>query len=164
MAKQEKVFLTHKGYEELLAEKKQLVEVEIPATDEAVKVAKSYGDLSENADYTANKHKLVELNKRLEEILYMINNVEFIEDATGESNIVKNGYYVYLKVNKDGKLSDAHYMIVGSTETDPLAHKISNESPLAAAILGKAVGETVQIKAIRPYEVTILKVTAEEIK
>ena len=163
MAKQEKVFLTRKGYEELLAEKKHLVEVEIPEIDEAVKLAKSYGDLSENADYTSNRAKLGKLNDRLNEILYMIENVEFIEDATGESDKVKSGYNVYLKINKGGKIEENHYMIVGSTETDPLAHKISNESPLAAAILGKSVGETVQVKAIKPYEVTILRVTAEEI-
>lgn len=151
-----KFILTKKGLQKLVDELEQLKTVGRKEVADRLKEAISYGDLSENAEYDEAKNQQAFLEARINKLEEQIKYAEVIEDdkKTGEVNI---GSTVKLRRMDDG---DEHeYAIVGSTEADILSHKISNESPVGAAILGKKAKDKVIVKAPGgDYEYEILKV------
>ena len=110
---------------------------------EKIATARDFGDLSENAEYTAAKDEQSQIESRIAEIEGILQNATIIK--TKDTSKVNVGNTVALKT--DGKT--VTYTIVGPVEADPLEGKISNESPIGQALLGKKVGDTVEIKTPR---------------
>ncbi len=142
--KEKKIYLTQQGFEELKNELDNLINVKRPANIQAIKEARALGDLSENADYDAAKNDQAEIEGRIKKIEKMLENVEIIEK--GDSSVVSLGTTVSIKYVDDEDETD-EYQIVGSQEADPFMSKISNESPIAKAIMNKKVGDIVEVES-----------------
>ncbi|WP_249028480.1 transcription elongation factor GreA [Tannockella kyphosi] len=154
----EKVLLTQDGLEKLKLEREQLVNVERPLVIEELQLARSQGDLSENADYDSAREKQAHLEARVKEIDYMIQHAELISEEQIDLEVVKAGNTVTLIDLSEKKGKPEVFKIVGSFETDPENGKISNESPLAKAVLGHGVNEVVTVGVADPYDVKIVKI------
>ena len=142
--KEKKIYLTQQGFEELKSELDNLINVKRPANIQAIKEARALGDLSENADYDAAKNDQAEIEGRIKKIEKMLENVEIIEK--GDSSVVSLGTTVSIKYVDDEDETD-EYQIVGSQEADPFMSKISNERPIAKAIMNKKVGDIVEVES-----------------
>lgn len=151
-----KVLLTLSGIEKLKKERENLVNVERPHVIEELQAARAQGDLSENADYDAARDKQAALEARIKEIDSMLQHAEIINEDDTDVALVKPGTTVTLLDLADN--DEGTYTIVGSFETDPGNGKISNESPLAKAIIGHGINEIVTVAVEDPYEVKILKI------
>lgn len=139
-----KVFLTQKGFEDLQKEYKDLLEQRRPEVVERLSAAREMGDLSENAEYTAAREELQFIDGRLDELEAMLKGVEIINDTKAHgSKLVDLGCVVTVKVN--GK--EVIFTVVGEWEADPAEKKISHESPLGKALLGKSVGDEIEVQA-----------------
>lgn len=112
---------------------------------EKIKVARDYGDLSENSEYDEAKNEQAKIEARIVEIEAMLKNVEIIEDVKGNTKSVIVG--VKVKVLDEEYGDECEYRVVGSTEADPRNGKISDESPVGKALLGKKIGEEVIVEA-----------------
>lgn len=132
--------LTQEGITELRAELDALLG-ERSAIAESIKTAREFGDLAENAEYQSARQEQEKNEARVSEIEYILQNVELIKVPKGDSK-VQLGSRVKLK--NDGKTKE--FQVVGTVEADPLEGKISDESPLGRAVLGKKVGDEVEIK------------------
>ena len=136
-----KIFhLTKDGIAELEAEKAALL-IKRAETAEAIKVAREMGDLAENAEYQSARQEQERNDSRLEEIEYILINVEVIKADTRRKQ-VGLGSTVTLESAKGKELI---LQVVGTIEADPTAKKISDESPIGKALLGKKEGEQVEI-------------------
>ncbi len=131
--------LTKEGVEELNAEHKELVGQRGPIA-ERIKTAREFGDLAENAEYTSARQEQEIVEGRIAEIEHILQNVDIISKPRGD-NMVQLGSTVKLKAN--GKTKE--FQVVGTVEADPLNGKISDESPIGKALMGKQEGEDVQI-------------------
>ena len=155
----EEIIVTKEGYRKLNEELRNLIDSVLPEVIEQLKEARAQGYLSENADYDAARNRQAEVEGRIAQLQNQIENAKVIDDTDDKNaNVVKIGYYVTIRDLSDG--IETRYQIVGSTESDPNNLKISNECMLAKSILGHKVGEVVQVKVARPYEVEILKIEA----
>lgn len=135
-----KFSLTQAGIDELTKELQSLVAERGPVA-EKIKTAREFGDLSENAEYQTARQEQERLEARIAEIENILNNVEVIARPKGDNN-VQLGSTVKLKGDKGSK----EFQVVGTVEADPLSGKISDESPIGQALLGKKVGDAVEIK------------------
>ena len=142
----EKQFLTKKGYEERVALLENLKVVkEERKLPRKLKEAREQGDLSENAEYDAAKDEQRDIETQITELEAILSNAEIIQDNDKSTDRVKMESVVKLHdIEYD---EDIEYVIVGSSEADSLNNKISNESPLGAALIGKKVGEIVKVEA-----------------
>jgi transcription elongation factor GreA len=139
-----KIFLTQKGFEDLKSEYKDLLEKKRPEVVERLSAAREMGDLSENAEYTAAREELSFIDGRLDELEGLLKGVEIISDAKAQgAKAVDLGSEVKVKAN--GK--EVLFTVVGEWEADPAEKKISHESPLGKALLGKAVGDEIEVEA-----------------
>ena len=129
--KEKKTLLTEEGLNDLKNELDELINVKRPANLKAIKEARALGDLSENADYDAAKNDQAELEGRIKKIEKMLENYEIIENKSSDK--VGLGSTVEIKYVDDDETDE--YKIVGSQEADPFMSKISNESPIAKALL-----------------------------
>jgi transcription elongation factor GreA len=154
MTKKE-ILLTSEGFLELEEELNDLKNKKRPEIIEAIKEARAQGDLSENADYDAARNEQAEVEGRIKEIEYMLANAKIIEK--NDSHIVGLGSNVdILYVDDDEKET---YSIVGSMEADPFENKISNESPIGRAIIGKQEGDIIDVESpTGSYQIKIVKV------
>jgi transcription elongation factor GreA len=141
--------LTQSGIDELQAELAALKAKRI-VTAEAIKVARELGDLAENAEYQSARQEQERTDSRIDEIEHILANVDVIK-AKGTKQ-VGLGSTVTLKGGK----RDMVLQVVGTIEADPLAQKISDESPIGKALLGKKEGEDVEI--ITPAETLRYKI------
>lgn len=144
--------LTQSGVDELTAEKEALLTKRVDVA-EAIKTAREMGDLAENAEYQSARQEQERNDGRIEEIDHILKNVEIIK-ATKKDQ-VGLGSTVTLK-HPDGK--EMTVQIVGTIEADPLVQKISDESPIGKALLGKKVGDKVEIA--KPTETVVYSVTS----
>jgi transcription elongation factor GreA len=144
-------YLTKEGITELEAELKELIEQRGPIA-ERIKTAREFGDLSENAEYSSARQEQERVESRIADIENILQNVEIIEKPKGDSK-VQLGSTVKLK-DEDGKTKE--FQVVGTVEADPMNGKISDESPIGQALLGKKEGEEVEIKT--PAETTSYKI------
>lgn len=142
-------YLTQEGINELRSELEGLVAQRGPIA-ERIKTAREFGDLSENAEYSSARQEQERVEGRISEIENILLNVEVIKKPKGDSK-VQLGSKVTLK-NSDTKT----FQVVGTVEADPLNGKISDESPIGRALLGKKVGDEVEIKT--PIEATTYKI------
>ena len=148
--------LTKAGYKKLQEELKYLVDVAREEVKRQLAEARAQGDLSENADYDAARGKQAEVEGRIKEIENILANSEIIEEGKTSTKKVGLGSTVTIKFVDNGK--EVSYMIVGTVESDPVNGKISNSCPLGEALVGKNVGDIVEVKAIKTYKVEILKI------
>ena len=145
--------LTREGVNELEQELKELIALRGPIA-ERIRTAREFGDLSENAEYSSAREEQSKTESRISEIENILQNVEVIKHHTGASKKVSLGSMVTLKSgDKTKKLQ-----VVGTVEADPLDGKISDESPIGKALLGKKIGEDVEIKT--PAETVSYQITA----
>lgn len=134
--------VTKAGLESLKTELTDLVETKRPQLVKRLERARQEGDLSENSDYTNAKEELEFLDGRIDELTEVVNNAEIIEEgASGDT--VEVGTTVILTSNGDRH----EFKIVGEWEADPMKKLISNESPLGKQLVGKKVGEKVEVEA-----------------
>ena len=160
MANTEKVYLTENGLAELQAELENLKTVKRPENIEALKDARALGDLSENAEYDAARNEQAIIESRITELEKILETAEVISDSEINTDSVSIGTAVKLEFIDDEE-TDTYY-IVGRTEADPFENKISNESPIAQAILGKKAGDVATVKCDSDdYQVKIVEIMAQ---
>lgn len=144
-----KFSLTQAGIDELTNELTALIAERGPVA-EKIKTAREFGDLSENAEYQTARQEQEKLEARISEVEHILNNVEVISKPKGDSK-VQLGSTVTLENG-----ATKTFQVVGTVEADPLNGKISDESPIGQALLGKKVGDEVEIKT--PTETTVYKI------
>ncbi|MBQ1234605.1 MAG: transcription elongation factor GreA [Oscillospiraceae bacterium] len=130
------------GLKRLEAELEELKTVGRQEIAEKIKEARSFGDLSENSEYDEAKNEQAILEAKIAELERQLKNVKILDDAEIDHTKVSIGSKVTAVNENTGK--EVTYTIVGSTEADPFKGKISDESPVGAALLGHGVGETVE--------------------
>lgn len=143
--------LTQSGIDQLKAELQRLKTVDREANLEALKEARAQGDLTENADYDAAREEQARIEKRIKELENILKNVELIGE-NDRTNKVTIGKTVSLKI---GGSDVADYRIVGTLEADPLNHRISNESPIGKAVIGKKKGDEIKVKTEAQKEIFV---------
>lgn len=157
---EKKIYLTQEGLKQLKDELNELINVKRPENIQAIKEARALGDLSENADYDAAKNDQAEIEGRIKKIEKMLENVSIIENVSYDK--VGLGCTVSIKyVDEDDEDEEEvdEYKIVGSQEADPFMSKISNESPIAKAIMNKKVGDIVEVESPNGvYKVEIIEI------
>jgi len=132
-------YLTQEGYNEMQAKLNDLKTVRRRELAEAIHTAKEQGDLSENAEYISAKEEQRRIERQISDLESAIKHAQVVKKAATDKVSVGN----FVKLKCDGEVID--YRIVGSNEADPLALKISNESPIGQALMGKIKGEKVTI-------------------
>lgn len=143
MAEQETI-LTSEGLQKLEDELENLRSVKRQEVAERLKVAISYGDISENSEYDDAKNEQAFVEGRILELEKMIRNAQVIQNKGISKDVVSLGSIVLVQ---DMEMhTKEEYTIVGTTEADPAANRISNESPVGAAILGEKVGKKIVVK------------------
>lgn len=140
---EKEVFLTKEGYDKLKREYDELSSTGRKEMAEKIKIAREFGDLSENAEYDAAKEEQGFLEKRIREINEMLSNCTIIDESTIDTKTVSVGCIVKLQ---DLELGDKlEYKIVGVSEAKIEENLISNESPLGSALIGKKKGQEVVV-------------------
>ena len=142
--KDEKVMLTREGLEKIKKELKYLKEVERPEVAQKIREALAFGDLSENAEYVAAKDRQAFVEGRILSLEKILENYELIDESKRKDGVVSVGSKVKIKDTRTK--TTLELTIVGSPETDPLSGKISRNSPLGKALLGKKKGDIVSVK------------------
>ncbi|PLS01242.1 transcription elongation factor GreA [Neobacillus cucumis] len=141
----EKVFpMTQAGKEKLVQELEYLKSVKRKEVVERIKIARSFGDLSENSEYDSAKEEQAFVEGRITTLENMIRNAKIIAESEMAGDSVSLGSSVTFIELPDGE--EETYSIVGSAEADPFEGKISNDSPIAKSLLGKKVGDQVTVQ------------------
>lgn len=141
-----KIYLTKEGLEDLKREHEELTKKRRPEVLETVSQARNQGDLSENAEYQAAREELSFIDGRIDELEELLKQVVLIDEKPGKSGskrVVGLGTKVTLHVG--GK--EHMYTVVGEFEADPGAKKISDQSPLGKALMGKEIGDKIEVEA-----------------
>lgn len=136
--------MTKEGKEKIEQELEQLKTVKRKEVVERIKIARSFGDLSENSEYDSAKEEQAFVEGRIALLEKMLRNALIIDDSQGTEDIVTLGKSVTFIELPDGE--EETYTIVGSVEADPFEGKISNDSPIAKSLLGKKVGDEVTVQ------------------
>ena len=139
------ILVTKDGLKKLIEELEQLKNVERRRVAERIKEAISYGDLSENSEYEEAKNEQAFLEGRILELEEKVKYAKIIEERHHMATVQLGTTVVVKNLSKKPSTSE-QYVIVGSTEADPLNHKISNESPVGKALLDRSIGERVKVK------------------
>ena len=142
----EEVLLTKEGLEKIKEEYDRHVSVTRAEVAERRKEARSFGELSENAEYDAAKQEQAELEERINKLESMMRNAKIIDEDSSVEGIVNIGNTVIVK--EKGSKEKVKFQIVGATEADPFEGKISNESAVGKALIGNKKGDTVEVEVI----------------
>lgn len=155
---EKQTFVTEEGLQKLKDELDYLITEKRKEVVERIKIARSFGDLSENSEYDAAKDEQAFVEGRIIQLEKMIRNAKIITASDSEGDQITIGKTVIIKELPDGE--EEEYQIVGSTESNPLEGKISNDSPMAQSLLGKHVGDEVTVQTpAGEMNVKIIKVT-----
>jgi transcription elongation factor GreA len=141
------VILTPDGFKKLQGEIEELSTTGRREVAERIRIAREFGDIAENAEYDAAKNEQAHLEARIAMLEERLANSRVVTKKEIKSGEVSIGTKVRLRDVKAGKTVEYH--IVGSAEADPSANKLSNESPVGKAIMGRKKGETVEVAAPR---------------
>jgi transcription elongation factor GreA len=144
MEEKKEILLTQEGYQKLEDELETLKTVRRREVADRIKVAISFGDISENAEYDEAKNEQAQVEERIIKLESMIRRAVIIDESKIDSNVVTIGSIV--KVNDMDFEEEVEYTIVGSAEADPYEGKISNESPVGRALLGRTIGDIVDVQ------------------
>ena len=152
------VILTQEGLEKLEQELEELKSVKRKEIAEKIKVALSFGDLSENSEYDEAKNEQAIMEARIADIEVTLKNVKVIDESELSNENIHIGSKVEVRVNnpRTGKTDVYNYKIVGSNEADPLSGNISDESAVGKALLGHGIGDKIEVEVpagIMEYEV-----------
>lgn len=151
----DKVYLTSEGFLEIEEELNHLKNVRRPEIIKALKDARALGDLSENADYDAARDEQASVEGRILELEKILEKATIIESSKDGKVGLGSTVTIYYIDDEE----EEEYMIVGSKEADPSENKVSNESPLAIAIMGASQGEIRSVESPNgKYDVKIVKV------
>ncbi|EHL99626.1 transcription elongation factor GreA [Lentilactobacillus parafarraginis] len=157
MAEQESYPMTEEGRDKLKAELEDLKVNQRPKVVDRIKIARSYGDLSENSEYESAKDEQSMLESRITTIEHMLQYAQIIDSNATDKDEISVGKSVTFKELPDEEPET--YKIVGAAEADPMSGKISNDSPIAKGLLGHRLNEEVTIKIpAGDMQVKILKV------
>ena len=140
----EELLLTKEGYDKIVAEHDELVSVKRAEVAARIKEAISYGDISENAEYDSAKNEQAELEERIHQLEEMLRKAKIVQEEDVKGDKVNIGLKVTVKDIDTG--DKEVFSIVGATESDPFNGKISTESSVGKALIGKKKGETVAIE------------------
>jgi transcription elongation factor GreA len=141
-----KQYISKKGLEDLKKELEQLKTVERRKILEQLAQAKAYGDLSENAEYSEMKERKRQLDSQVRRMEDMVQAAVIADDSCADDGSVSLGCTVKFKNLTIKDKEESQYQIVGVAEADPLAGKISNESPIGKAFMGKKIGDEVVVE------------------
>ena len=155
----EKTKLTKAGKAKLEEELRWLIEEEREKVKTQLAEARAQGDLSENADYDAARNRQAEVEGRIKEIENILANAEIIDEG-GKKKSNKVGLGSTLTIKNLATGQEQTFMIVGTVESDPFNGKISNACPLGEALIGSSVGDIIDVKGKKPYQVEVLKLGA----
>lgn len=137
------IFLTKDGFKSLENELKELQKVALPAIKVRMANAREDGDLSENNAWITAKEEMEIARMRVAEIKSILKTAQLVEDSNGKSDVIKLSDEVTLKINGNTMT----IKLVPTMEADPLAGKLSAESPIGSAIIGKKVGDKIEIQS-----------------
>ncbi len=155
MSNTKEVYLTEQGLEELKKELDYLKLEKRPQVIESLKEARALGDLSENAEYDAARNEQAIVESRIAELEKMLEKAVILEKVTTDKVGLGNEVTIEYVEDKEQE----NYFIVGSTEADPFSNKISNESPIAQAIMNKKVGDVVTVESpAGSYNVKVINI------
>lgn len=150
----DEILLTKQGYEKIIAEYDELVSVKRKEVAERIKEAISYGDISENSEYDSAKNEQAELEERIHKLENMMRKAKIIDESKISNDRVSIGLKVRVLLQETKE--EYEYIIVGSTEADPFEGRISNESEVGKAMLGKKKGEVAEVTVpdgVRHYKI-----------
>ncbi len=136
-----RIYLTPTGYQALIEEHKDLTQNKRPSIVDDIRKARDLGDLSENGYYHAAKEKQSFIEGRIREIEEMLKRVQVIENPVKGKNVVEVGSKVLVEIQS----KTVEFHIVGSNEVNSGLNKISHESPIGSALIGKKEGELVEV-------------------
>ena len=156
MAENKRLVVTREGLQKMKEELEYKETTEKMRIADQLKVAISYGDLSENAEYDAAKNDQAALEQRIQELKAMIENAVVVDESKIDTNTVNFGTRVTIVDLDDEDEEQETYAIVGTSESDPANGRLSNESPVGAALIGAHVGDVVT--AITPGGVRRIRV------
>jgi len=145
-------FVSQDKLDSLKKELKELREIKIPLIAKRIDDARQMGDLSENAEYHAARDEMAWVQSRVKEIENILSNVVLVDTQSGKKGVINVGSKVKVRFKDNVK----EYSIVGAQEADPLSGKISNESPLGGALMGKKKGDKVEVEipaGLQEYEI-----------
>lgn len=149
------VYLTSEGFLKLEEELTYLKKDKRPEVVKAIKEARAQGDLSENADYHAALEEQSKLESRIKELEVFLDNAVIIDEVNDDVVSIGSTIKIMYVDSKEEEI----YMIVGSQEADPFNNKISNESPIASAIIGKKSGDVVTVESPNGnYKVKVVEI------
>ncbi len=155
----QKMILTKDGLKKLQDELENLISVRRIEVAERIKQAIAFGDISENSEYDDAKNEQAFIEGRIQELEQKLRNVEVISEEKKPKNVVTMGCKVVLRDMEFNE--DMEYTLVGTAEADPEAMRISNESPVGAAILGQKVNKIVEVQApVGTIKYKIIKIKA----
>ena len=155
MKTKKECLMTADGFLELENELNDLKLNKRPEIIQALKEARAQGDLSENADYDAARNAQAELEGKIKELEYMMENAKIIDN--NNKDVINIGSTITICYIDDNE--EEEYKIVGSMESDPMNNKISNESPIGKAVIGKKVNDVVSVESPNgAFEIKILKI------
>lgn len=144
MSDEKKVILTREGYEKMEAELREYISVKRNQVSEQIAIARSFGDLSENAEYDEAKNEQSRVEAHIADLENKLRNCIIVEDDEVSTETVGVGNTVKVR-NMDTK-QEMTLTLVGANEIDPMAFKISAESPIGAALIGKKKNQTINVE------------------
>ena len=145
MAENMKQMYTKQGYQDLVDELKYLKLTRREEIKEQIAVARGFGDLSENAEYDEARNEQAKVEARIQELEALIENAEIIDESAMDVRSISLGSVV--KLYDEDFEEEITYSIVGSNQADPLEQKISDQSPIGRALMGKKAGDKVTVTA-----------------
>ena len=145
MAENMKQMYTKQGYQDLVDELKYLKLTRREEIKEQIAVARGFGDLSENAEYDEARNEQAKVEARIQELEALIENAEIIDESNMDVRAISLGSVV--KLYDEDFEEEITYSIVGSNQADPLEQKISDQSPIGRALMGKKAGDRVTVTA-----------------
>lgn len=140
-----RVVLTQKGLDDLKNKLEFLETVRRNEVIEKIKVARSYGDLSENSEYDEAKNEQAKVEAEIADLTVMLQNAEVIDESKLSNDTVNLGSTVKVRIVTDRGEREKEYQILGSNEANPREGKISDDSPVGKALLGRKLGEEVDV-------------------
>jgi transcription elongation factor GreA len=158
MSETKKYVMTYEGVKKLEEELEYLKSVKRKEITEKIKVALGYGDLSENSEYDEAKNEQAFVEGRIIQLENMLKNASIVDESEISTDKVSIGSIV--KVKDYDFDEEVEYFIVGSAESDPMNFKISNESPVGNALVGKKVGDVIEVAVpggISKFEILEIK-------
>lgn len=158
MSEHKKYLMTYEGVKKLEDELEYLKTIKRKEITEKIKVALGYGDLSENSEYDEAKNEQAFTEGRILQLENMLKNASVVDESELPKDVVSVGARVKVKDYEFDE--EVEYLIVGSAEADPINNKISNESPVGSALIGKKVGDVIEVNVpagVSKYEVLGIK-------